>query len=85
MGTLAHYLHHQGLCLHCPLLSSCAAKIRFNQEVHIPVKSHPSCQGEGFILQGNGGVKLKSPHGLRGVHVDIKMIFTPSSKEIINT
>lgn len=77
-GTLAYYLLYQGLCPHHSLLSSCAAKIGFNREVHVPLKSHPSCQREA------SRVKLKSPCGLCGVHVDNKMILICSSKEIIN-
>lgn len=54
-GSQGHELH-QRLCFHHPILKAHAVKIRFNEEIHIPVKSHPSCQGEAFILHRERGV-----------------------------
>ena len=57
---------------------------RFSHEVHIPDKSHPSCQKAAFILpRKRGGVILKSSHGLCRVHVGIEKILIPSSKKIL--
>lgn len=52
------YLPHQRLCLHHPLLNALTVQIRFNQEVHVSVKSHPSWQRGVFILQREGGSEI---------------------------